>query len=197
MNAANEARVRKIQKFGRVARGLCSAAIAFTALLAAPWGFFSILSPRAGQALDLDFGSVSFGGGPLDSIALELWILTIALANLVIFIWALWLIRAVFDHLARGEIYTAGPVHRLRALGRVMIMGPCLQILLAVATILLINTNTIHVPPTIQLTARITLGMLSGFAAAGVVMLLSWILDVGLGVREEADELRRDAELVV
>ena len=32
---------------------------------------------------------------------------------------------------------------------------------------------------------------------AGILWLASWIMHVGLGVRNEADELRREAELVV
>jgi hypothetical protein len=31
----------------------------------------------------------------------------------------------------------------------------------------------------------------------GLYLLLSWIMAVGLGVREDADELQRDAELVI
>jgi hypothetical protein len=32
---------------------------------------------------------------------------------------------------------------------------------------------------------------------AGILLLASWIMQVGLGVRREADELKRDADLVV
>jgi hypothetical protein len=35
------------------------------------------------------------------------------------------------------------------------------------------------------------------FAYGALMILLSWIMAVGLGVREDADELRRDAELVI
>jgi hypothetical protein len=33
--------------------------------------------------------------------------------------------------------------------------------------------------------------------SGGLYILLSWIMAVGLGVREDAEELRRDAELVI
>lgn len=40
-------------------------------------------------------------------------------------------------------------------------------------------------------------GMFISFMMAGILWLASWIMHVGLGVRNEADELRREAELVV
>jgi hypothetical protein len=39
--------------------------------------------------------------------------------------------------------------------------------------------------------------LLSSFAAAGLVLLVSWIMDVGLYEKEHADALRRDADLVI
>jgi hypothetical protein len=40
-------------------------------------------------------------------------------------------------------------------------------------------------------------GAFGHFGIAGVIFLASWIMQVGLGVTNEAAELRRDAELVV
>jgi hypothetical protein len=37
----------------------------------------------------------------------------------------------------------------------------------------------------------------NSFAAAGLVLLVSWIMDVGLYEKEHADALRRDADLVI
>ena len=38
---------------------------------------------------------------------------------------------------------------------------------------------------------------LGQIVSGGLYILLSWIMAVGLGVREDAEELRRDAELVI
>ena len=35
------------------------------------------------------------------------------------------------------------------------------------------------------------------FLTAGLILLVSWIMDVGLHEKEHADELRRDADLVI
>jgi hypothetical protein len=59
----------------------------------------------------------------------------------------------------------------------------------------------ISVPTTSHFTLSVSSGALmaalSTFATAGIVILISWIMDIGLAVSEEADELRRDSELVV
>ena len=39
-------------------------------------------------------------------------------------------------------------------------------------------------------------GNISAFVIAGIVILVAWIMDVGLDVSEEAETLRREAELV-
>ncbi len=197
MNATNELRVRKIRKFGGLARAACTACIAFTVLLAAPWGFYSIFVQRPGVRFALDIGPVSFSGDRIESLSLQIWIVVIVVLNLALFLRMLWHVRAVFDHLARGEIYTAGPVRRLRALGRLLLAGAGLQIIIPALTLLLAGVHVVEIPATMHYTARLSTSLFTGFAAAGVVMLLSWVLDVGLGLREEADELRRDAELVV
>ena len=37
----------------------------------------------------------------------------------------------------------------------------------------------------------------SSFFAAGLILLVSWIMDVGLYEKDHADALRRDADLVI
>ena len=39
--------------------------------------------------------------------------------------------------------------------------------------------------------------LLNSFAAAGLVLLVSWIMDVGLYEKQQAEALRRDADLVI
>lgn len=39
--------------------------------------------------------------------------------------------------------------------------------------------------------------LLSSFAAAGLSLLVSWIMDVGLYEKQHAEALRRDADLVI
>ena len=90
MNAAHEVRVRKLRTFGRLARCICTFAMAFTVLLAAPWGLFNIFLPRPGQPFALDLGPVSFSGDHFDSFSLQIWILAIVAVDLVLLLWMLW-----------------------------------------------------------------------------------------------------------
>jgi hypothetical protein len=39
--------------------------------------------------------------------------------------------------------------------------------------------------------------LFSSFATAGIVLLASWIMDVGLYVKDHADALQHDAELTI
>jgi hypothetical protein len=39
--------------------------------------------------------------------------------------------------------------------------------------------------------------LLASFATAGLVLLVSWIMDVGLYEKQHADALRHDADLVI
>ena len=39
--------------------------------------------------------------------------------------------------------------------------------------------------------------LLSSFVAAGLVLLVSWIMDIGLYEKDHADALQRDADLVI
>ena len=39
--------------------------------------------------------------------------------------------------------------------------------------------------------------LLNSFVAAGLVLLVSWIMDVGLFAKEHADALERDAKLTI
>ena len=85
----------------------------------------------------------------------------------------------------------------MRSIGRLLLAGAGIHVIVPALTVLLASANIVRIPVTMQYTARLSTDVFSGLAAAGIVMLLCWILDVGLGLREEADELRRDAELVV
>jgi hypothetical protein len=201
MNVLDQNRLGKVQRFGRVARNACTALLAFVALLAAPYGIFTVVTASNSTRLDLDLGLLAFRGDHIDSLSVKTWLIAIFSSVLLIFLRSLWLIRRVFGNLARGQIYTRGNVRLLHALGLLMMIGACLPAIVLPVDILLTETQMISVPTTSHFTLSVSSGALmaalSTFATAGIVILISWIMDIGLAVSEEADELRRDSELVV
>jgi hypothetical protein len=108
---------------------------------------------------------------------------------------ALLLVRGVFTDLARANIFCEANVRRIRSLGWLTIAG-------GFGCWLIPFANGAYV----MLTGRddLTFGNEPTFFAGlgqivngGLFVLLCWIMAVGLGVREDAEELQRDAELVI
>ena len=197
MPASKEVRLRKIQTFGRYARGACSAILVFVTALAAPWGFYNILSGPRGQRFVIDLGLMTFNADQISSLSLKVWLAIVVALSLFIFLRMVWLLRGVFDNLAHGEVYVPANVQRVRSVGWLMFTGACLQLATPLVSIVLMSTHVIGDDPSNHFSFSVSAGSLSGFATAGIVILVSWIMDIGLSVSEEAAELRRDAELVV
>lgn len=108
---------------------------------------------------------------------------------------ALFMIRSVFADLARGNIFCDANVRRIRNLGWLTIGGGVYYWLVPVANaafFMLAGHDNIIVREDSAL--QMGLGEIMN---GGLYLLLSWIMAVGLGVREDAEELQREAELVV
>jgi len=108
---------------------------------------------------------------------------------------SLLLIRSVFADLARGNIFCDANVRRIRNLGWLTIAGGVVYWLIPVA-----NAAYFMLTGHDDITYRDEPPLFSGLGQivnGGLYLLLSWIMAVGLGVREDAEELRRDAELVI
>ncbi len=108
---------------------------------------------------------------------------------------ALFMIRSVFADLARGNIFCDANVRRIRSLGWLTIAGGIYYWLLPVANAVFFSVaghdNIITQDDSVLFSG------LGQIVNGGLYLLLSWIMAVGLGVREDAEELQRDAELVI
>jgi hypothetical protein len=103
----------------------------------------------------------------------------------------------LFGNLAAGAIYTPDNVRHVRYVGLLWLLSAVLNIVLPAA--LMIGNRFLDAPVPID-PDRVFPSfweLLSAFGAAGLVLLVSWIMDVGLYEKEHADALRRDAELVI
>lgn len=197
MKAETRIRLTRLRKFSRVARWLCSGFLAFVVAISA-WALFSVLTGPSENFFKFDLGRIAFTGDQIDTISLKAWLTLLLVVGIYISTRMLWLLHGLFGNLARGEIYTQDNVRRLRSLGWLMLSAACAQVVAPVVSMMLLAARVIEwSQATHSGFSYFSPGNLAAFVIAAIVILVSWIMDVGLDVSEEAETLRRDAEFVV
>ena len=185
--------VRKIMRWSAVARNITSVPLAFGGVGLAAMFVIIALGGIAGQPVAV--GPYTFPAAALEPWSARLYVLLMLLVEGALVMAALLLIRAVFTDLARGNIFCEANVRRIRNLGWLAIAGGigCWSIPFADAAYFMLTGD-----------AGVAFRFPSEFATGlgqilngGLLILLSWIMAVGLGVREDAEELQRDAELAI
>ena len=113
----------------------------------------------------------------------------------------LYVLRRLFDTLAGGEIFSSRNVGHVRSIAHIFGgMGVFKVLVLLAYGILVANgviEDSVPKPGYKEPEDVVLVDVFRHFLMAGILMLASWIMKVGLGVRREADDLKRDAELVV
>jgi hypothetical protein len=190
MNVTTE-QVRKVMRASAVARGITTALLVMT-VLAFFWVMYIVLGARASSTIRI--GDASFPASALQHLPLKLWVAAFTIAITAFGFSFIYLLRRVFANLAVGEIFCEANVRHIRHLGLLLIAGGVFAWLVP-----LLNTAFFAMAGAgAALSGGATVvGAFGPFAYGALLILLSWIMAVGLGVRESADELRRDAELVI
>lgn len=192
-----ESRIRRIRAFSRSARTLCAALFGFGLVGSAAFLLFIVLRSRLPAPQGVDGGAYDVLTSPLTPLLLKAWwLIGVALVMGVTLASVLQLYR-LFGSLAGGEIHTSGNVRRVRLVGLLWLALAVLNFMLPLS--LMAANNLLDVPVTIDFQRLLpSLGaVLNGFAAAALVLLVSWIMDVGLYEKQHAEDLRRDADLVI
>ena len=205
MTPETEAQIRNVKRFGRNARQVC-ALIAVVVGLALPVSVASILaSPRwAGTRIRLGPWNVT---GDHLTPPLQAWSIFVATLTFSILLWGVFHLYRLFRNLEAGEIYTKENVRHIRQVGLLAMAMAAVQTLIPALTFALVevgfigrNLLTIANPADGNggvLAFGIGNGSLSGFVTAGLVLLVSWIMDVGRETSDEAAAMRREADLVI
>ena len=204
MSPETEAQIRNIRKFGTYARsasGIAGAVLVFSFLLLA----WNILAGPISSSVRVGLGAYSVTGDHLTTIEIKAWAFVVVTSIFGILFAVVLHLQRLFAHLAAGSIYTRENVRHLRRVGILALAMAVLQLVLPLFTVALVDGGFID-RALVTLTESRTSGIgilvlgpasLSGFAMAALVLLASWIMDVGRQTADDANAMRREADLVI
>jgi hypothetical protein len=172
----------KVQRYGRYAQACClvlfvvlammGPATVLVALFVVPPGFY-----------------VSWPSVGLTAVAR---VLAFALVAVVVAY-----LYALFRDLGRGAIYTAANVRRTQRVGAILMALGTLEVLLPLLSALLLRSGVMPPEAVSYLSLELSPQSLMLVLAGSLIVLVSWILEVGRRATEDAERLRSEAELTV
>jgi hypothetical protein len=147
----------------------------------------------AGQPVAV--GPYVFASAAMEPWTARLYVLLVLVVSGSLALAALSMVRSVFANLAQGNIFCEPNVRHIRNLGWLTIAGGILCWLIPFADAAYFAL-TDHRGITFQDSSTLFNG-LAQILNGGLFLLASWIMAVGLGVREDVEALQHDAELVI
>lgn len=182
MSPETEHKLARVRKYSAQLRALFKLLFAVTAL----GGLFALIvvfMQRNGPG-NLNIAGRIFSGDEITPLIRIVAVIGIGLTFSLALKLTYHLIR-LFDLYARGQIFTADDVREIRQIGISVFLFVLLWVFDLIAQLL------VHSVPTAEGTAGISInigGMPFGLAIAGIIiMIVSWIMDVGRELREEQD----------
>jgi hypothetical protein len=192
-----QSKVRKIRTFSRNARVVCAVLVGLALILSVLVFFLALRSPVLPITPPRDNAGVYDILTSLTPLQTKAWALVSVTLGIGIWLVTLFQLYRLFGNLAAGEIHTPANVRRVRIVGLLWLLLAVLKIIFP-AVLVAVNSFS-DTPVSIDLDRVFPSfsELSSSFAAAGLILLVSWILDVGLYEKQHADALRRDADLVI
>jgi hypothetical protein len=172
----------KVRRYGRYAQACCLVLFVILAIA----GPVTVLVALFVVGVDFYVSWPSIGLRAIGGV------LTSALAAV-----AIAYLYALFGDLGRGQVYTVANVRRIRRVGVVLIAFGALEVLLPLLSALLLGTGVVPPEAMSYLPLELPPQSLLLLLAGSLVVLCSWILEVGRRTTEDAARLRSEAELTV
>lgn len=201
MRPETEARIRNVRKFGKNGWQFCALAGFFLGVsVLGAW--VKIALANAGGRLDVGtFYRVNVD--LLTTAGSKLWAFIVVTVVAGLFAWTLLHLYRLFRQLEAGSIYTKQNVYHLRQIGWLSMALALIHLALPLLSFLLAELDLIAatlVPPVAPPANGVSMFFGQSFAGvitAALIVLASWIMDVGREISDDADMMRREAELVI
>jgi DUF2975 family protein len=191
-----QTKIRKVRAFGRNARSVCVVLFGM-GLIGSVVLLFMVMRSHASVPNSGNGATYDIVTSPLTPLQLKVWILLSLGVTSGVWLAAIHQLYRLFGNMAAGAIYTPENVRRIRHVGLLWLLLAVLNIVLAATLVVADGFFDPPVPIDLDRVFPSFWELFSSFAAAGLVLLVSWIMDVGLYEKEHADALRRDADLVI
>jgi hypothetical protein len=180
-----QSKIRKVSAFGRHARVVCSALFGF--------GLVGIVFIWIPAVLGV---AVAGPDGAVFTAEQKWWGLAVMSVTSGVGLAIVYQLYRLFGNLAAGTIYSPETIRRVRYVGLLSLLWAALGILIPMVWTTL--AALAFVDPASSVGHAFSLPeTLSAFMSAGLILLVSWIMDVGLYEKDHAAELQRDADLVI
>lgn len=179
MNPRTEARLEKVKRTSRSARRTCFWLMVLVSLVAAVMALTTVGLPESLTCKGVEPSSVP---RPCSDLAPQ--VVAFAYVNLIgslaLVLAALHRFARLFGHYARGEIFTRASVREFRLVAYIAVTFVVFQGVLLVVALALAANGAIE--------SAASLPVLFGVGPilmAGLIVMLSWVMDVGAEMREE------------
>ena len=202
MRPETEARIRTVQKFGKNARQFCAlAATIFAVSLVASWAQI-VAGPRMPDTHVRLGTNIIVNSDQLVTVSSKIWAFVVATVVLGVLLWILFRLYRLFKQLEVGSIYTKQNVHHLRQVGWLSMASAVIPLVLSPVSLWLaqlgfIDGTPVTFDPSADGTTMLVGQSLAGVVNASLILLASWIMDVGREVSDDAEAMRREADLVI
>jgi hypothetical protein len=193
-----QSEIRKVRRFGRTARVVCAAFFGFGLVGTFVMLFLVVLGPIQGPNSGTGLpGLEGVTTAQLTTPQLKAWAFLVAGVSTGVVLAGVYQLYRLFGNLAAGAIYTFENVRRVRHVGLLTLLSAALGIVMPLASAALVTFGFIDASFPINHELAFSSQSLSSIISAGLILLASWIMDVGLYEKDHADALRRDADLVI
>ena len=184
-----QSKILKVRNFSRTARVVCAAVFGFTLVGGVAMWLIALLGR------EVHFTGAGMAAAQLNTSQKMIWAMPIVVVVTTIALATIYQLYRLFGSLAAGSIYTAENVRRVRQVGLLWLLMAVLGVVIPAASAVLVSIG-VAVPIQSALVFSWS-DSVNSFVAAGIVLLVSWIMDVGLYEKDHADTLQRDADLVI
>lgn len=190
------AEVRNIRRFGRFAQASCLVMFAVLAVMGPVAAVFAMIENGWALTATRGLGRYFTVGAPAP-LSLAVWSVVDGALIFAIACVGVGYLYSLFGALGRGAIYTPDNVRRIRRIGQLTLALAAAQIVLPALTVALMKIGVFPKPTAWAVDLDFGPDLLLLLLAGVLVLLVSWIMEVGRRVSDAAENMRREAELVV